>query len=65
MAATIGLYAAGTAATIGTGHIVYIDGDPARREIATALGAEAFDEPSATIGSLPTRSGTSKGYAPR
>lgn len=49
---SIGLYAAGIAVTLGAGRVLYIDDDPGRRAIATALGAEV------AAGPPPRRAGT-------
>lgn len=42
---SIGLYAAGLAVAEGSGRVVYLDDDPARRGIAESLGAETMDGP--------------------
>lgn len=62
---SIGLYAAGMAVTLGAGRVLYLDDDPARREIATALGAEVMaGPPPRRVGSFPITvdaSGTADG----
>jgi threonine dehydrogenase-like Zn-dependent dehydrogenase len=49
-AGSIGLYAAALAVSLGAESVLYVDADPGRREIATAVGAQ-------TLGDLPKRLG--------
>jgi alcohol dehydrogenase len=51
---SIGLYAAGLAVALGASRVVYVDDDPARRAIASALGAEVKDDPTRRkVGAFP------------
>lgn len=45
LAQSVGLYAAGCAATLGAGRVLYLDDDAGRRARAQALGAEAAPFP--------------------
>jgi alcohol dehydrogenase len=52
--ASIGLYAAGLAVALGASRVVYVDDDPARLTIASALGAEVQDDPTRRkVGAFP------------
>lgn len=48
--ASIGLYAAGLAAALGSGRVVYLDSDPGRLACAEALGAEPVEGPPRRLG---------------
>lgn len=53
--ASIGLYAAGIAVALGAARVLYLDDDPARLEVATALGAEVREgpPPAKKVGAFP------------
>lgn len=42
---SIGLYAAGLAVALGADRVLYLDDDPARLEVAAALGADVEEDP--------------------
>ena len=50
---SIGLYAAAIAVALGAERVVYVDGDPRRREIAAGFGAEAVDRSEERPGRFP------------
>ena len=50
---SIGLYAAGLAVALGSRSVLYMDGDPARREIASRLGAQTLAEKPKRVGPYP------------
>lgn len=51
---SIGLYAAGLAVALGASRVVYVDDNVRRLEIATALGAEAIEDPTRRkVGAFP------------
>ncbi len=50
---SIGLYAAGLAVALGSGSVLYVDGDVARREIASRLGAQTLAEKPKRVGPYP------------
>jgi threonine dehydrogenase-like Zn-dependent dehydrogenase len=49
-AGSIGIYAAGMAASLGAERVVYVDPDPHRRELASAYDVEIVDEYSERLG---------------
>ncbi len=50
---SIGLYAAGLAVALGSGSVLYVDGNVARREIASRLGAQTLAEKPKRVGPYP------------
>ena len=50
---SIGLYAAGLAVGLGSGSVLYVDGDVTRREIASRLGAQTLAEKPKRVGPYP------------
>ena len=50
---SIGLYAAGVAVALGSRSVLYVDGDPARRETAARLGAQTLAEKPKRVGPYP------------
>ncbi len=50
---SIGLYAAGLAVALGSGSVLYVDGDVTRREIASRLGAQTLAEKPKRVGPYP------------
>ncbi len=50
---SIGLYAAGLAVALGSRSVLYVDGDFARREIASRLGAQTLAEKPKRVGPYP------------
>ena len=52
-AGSIGLYAAGIAVALGAEAVVYVDGDPARLQVAKKLGAEPVADPPRRLGPFP------------
>jgi alcohol dehydrogenase len=52
-AGSIGLYAAALAVALGAESVLYVDADPARRERATAVGAETLAELPKRLGPFP------------
>ena len=50
---SIGLYAAGVAVALGSGSVLYVDGDVTRREIAARLGAQTLAEKPKRVGPYP------------
>jgi alcohol dehydrogenase len=52
-AGSIGLYAAALAVALGAESVLYVDADPARRETATAVGAETLAELPKRLGPFP------------
>ena len=50
---SIGLYAAGVAVALGSESVLYVDGDPHRREVASSLGAQTFAEMPKRVGPYP------------
>jgi alcohol dehydrogenase len=52
-AGSIGLYAAALAVALGAESVLYVDADPARRETATAVGAETLAGLSKRLGPFP------------
>ena len=50
---SIGLYAAGLAVALGSGSVLYVDGDVSRREIAARLGAQTLAEKPKRVGPYP------------
>jgi len=52
--ASIGLYAAGLAVALGAARVLYVDDDPDRLTVATALGAEVEEDPTRRkVGAFP------------
>jgi threonine dehydrogenase-like Zn-dependent dehydrogenase len=52
-AGSIGLYAAALAVALGSESVLYVDPDPARRTIATAVGAQTLAELPSRLGPFP------------
>jgi threonine dehydrogenase-like Zn-dependent dehydrogenase len=52
-AGSIGLYAAALAVALGSESVLYVDADPARRETATAVGAQTLAELPKRLGPFP------------
>jgi alcohol dehydrogenase len=52
-AGSIGLYAAGLAVALGSGSVLYVDGDASRRETASRLGAQTLAEKPKRVGPYP------------
>ena len=50
---SIGLYAAGLAVSLGSRSVLYVDGDEARRGIASRLGAQTLAEKPKRVGPYP------------
>jgi threonine dehydrogenase-like Zn-dependent dehydrogenase len=50
---SIGLYAAALAVALGAASVLYVDGNPERRRIATAVGAETLSERPKRLGPFP------------